>query len=1065
MSCSTPSNPISGGSRPVPGSEEKLDRLKTLLREMFQLDRGDLDFGLYRIMNMKAGEIAAFLDNDLLPQAQGMLKGISAEDWAKLDEELRSALATLRKLGVPDPEESAHVKDLRRQIAEARADAEAEADVYGHLANFFDRYYSDGDFMSQRRYSGSTGSTYLIPYDGEEVKLYWANADQYYVKTAENYASYAFTIGNEGRRVRFEIAAADNEKDNVKEAAGKQRRFLLAGTRPVAIEGDELVVRFEHRPLTDSEKKRFPGNGNRQQCRINEEAAKRIPNVDMLDQHWRLWLDATAPTETNGERTVLAKHLERYTAKNSFDYFIHKDLAGFLVRELDLYLKTQVLNLDDLALGDAARLRSALARVRTIRHMADKIIAFLAQLEDFQKRLWLKKKFVLETQYRVTLDRVPDTLYPETAANTAQHEEWIELLAIDEIAGDLANGGTGYSEPLTVEFLVANPYLVLDTRHFDADFTDRLLAALSDAGPLEDQLDGLLVHGENFQALNLLQSRYWKQVDCIYIDPPYNTDSSPILYKNDLKDSSWLSLMEDRLLLAKTLLLRDGILCCAIDDEEVWRLRALLQSLFDKEIGIAPVRSTPIGRTSIGKLSPTHEYALFYGGENAVPGPLDKTERETQRYPVTDESGRYAWRNLLRTGTDGMRTDRPKLYYPIFVGDDDVIRIPDMEWDEENGEYQILENPRNDEIVVWPVVIDRDGVRIEKRWERGRERLSRESKGSGEYRVQRKGNVPDVQEISIHFIQRMDVSSVPKTWWGESKYASSNHGAKVLKGLFVDNPFDFPKSVALVEDCIRASGGGRHGALIVDFFAGSGTTGHAVINLNRDNDGRRKYVLVEAGDHFYTVILPRMKKVVHSRDWKEGKPLSRRGVSQFFKYIRLESYEDTMDSLELTPPVGDLLAENPALAEDYRLRYALGAETVGSASLLGGNFVDPFAYTLSVVRDGVRRDTVVDLPETFNYLLGLRVESHRRIDGVLATTGADAERRQCLILWRNLKETDNRALEAWFKRNRTQLPDSIELIYVNGDQTLNAIRQQGETWTAETTEPVFRELMFEDGGR
>ena len=311
----------------------------------------------------------------------------------------------------------------------------------------------------------------------------------------------------------------------------------------------------------------------------------------------------------------------------------------------------------------------------------------------------------------------------------------------------------------------------------------------------------------------------------------------------------------------------------------------------------------------------------------------------------------------------------------------------------------------------------------------------------------------------------MDVSSVPKTWWGESKYASSNHGAKVLKDLFVDNPFDFPKSVALVEDCIRASGGGRDGALIVDFFAGSGTTGHAVINLNRDNDGRRKYVLVEAGDHFYTVILPRMKKVVHSRDWKEGKPVSRRGVSQIFKYIRLESYEDTMDSLELTPPAGDLLAEYPALAEDYRLRYALGAETMGSARLLGGNFVDPFAYTLSVVRDGVHRDTVVDLPETFNYLLGLRVESHRRIDGVLATTGADAERRQCLILWRNLKETDNRALEAWFKRNRTQLPDSIELIYVNGDQTLNAIRQQGETWTAETTEPVFRELMFEDGGR
>ena len=111
----------------------------------------------------------------------------------------------------------------------------------------------------------AAGPAYLIPYDGEEVKLHWANADQYYVKTTENYASYVFAAGDDGRRVRFEIAGADNEKDNVKEAAGRQRRFLLAGTAPVAVEGDDLIVRFEHRPLTDGEKKRYPGNGNHQQ--------------------------------------------------------------------------------------------------------------------------------------------------------------------------------------------------------------------------------------------------------------------------------------------------------------------------------------------------------------------------------------------------------------------------------------------------------------------------------------------------------------------------------------------------------------------------------------------------------------------------------------------------------------------------------------------------------------------------------------------------------------------------------------------------------------------------------
>ena len=169
-----------------------------------------------------------------------------------------------------------------------------------------------------------------------------------------------------------------------------------------------------------------------------------------------------------------------------------------------------------------------------------------------------------------------------------------------------------------------------------------------------------------------------------------------------------------------------------------------------------------------------------------------------------------------------------------------------------------------------------------------------------------------------------------------------------------------------------------------------------------------------------------------------------------------------MDSLELAPPAGSLLEQNPALAEDYRLRYALGVETAGSASLLGSNFVNPFAYTLSVVRDGFRQPESADLSETFNYLIGLRVASRRRIDGVLATTGVDAEDRQCLILWRNLEETDHRALEAWFTRNRPQFPEVLDLVYVNGDQTLNAIRQPGETWTAETIDPLFRRLMFED---
>ena len=1041
-----------------------LERLTALLREMFQLDRGDLDFGLYRIIKLQAGEITAFLDRDLLPQVKTEMDLSGAGELAALQAQLESARESASRLGIdPDANAPPAVVELQRRVAELRQDAAAEADVYNHLANFFARYYAEGDFVAQRRYMSGGRSAYLIPYDGEEVKLHWANAGQYYVKTTENYAGYAFTAGagEAARRVRFEVAAADSARDAVGEAAGRQRRFVLAGRsggRPaVAVEEGELVVRFEHRPLTDREKRRWPGNGNGQQERINAAAGDRI--LSAVTQDWRFLLAAPAPGEANADRTLLARHLARYTAGNSFDYFIHKDLGGFLRRELDLYLNREVLNPDDLDRGGAPRLDRALARVRAVRRVGRKIIDFLARLEDFQKQLWLKKKLVLETHWCVTLDRVPDSLLPEIAANAGQCDEWVRLFAVDRIEGDLMNGGA-WKQPPSVELLKANPCLVVDTRHFDRGFTDRLLAALGEAGPLDEQTDGVLVQGENFQALNLLQARYRGQVRCIYIDPPYNTDASAILYKNDYKDSSWLSLMAEGLRLARAWLTEDGVLCAAIDDEEVSLLRLLLRGLLPRELGIVAVRSNPAGRKSRGQFSPAHEYALFFGNPAAVPGTLDKTARELARYPLTDEQGRYAWNNLIRHGSGDRRHDRPTMFFPIYVSHDDTIRVPEMEWDSDKQEYDLSEEPRDDEVAVWPIVVADGGV-IEKRWHRGPERVRA---ALHDYRVRRNGKEGPAGGIEIDFKIRPDLGSMPKTWWDDARYASANLGAKTLKDLFGDKGFDFAKATGLVEDCLRASRCGA-GAVVLDYFAGSGTTGHAVINLNREDGGGRRYVLVEVGRHFDTVLLPRLKKAIHSPDWKEGRPVSRRGLSQLFKYLRLEAYEDTLESLEATPPSvarRELLAAAPDLAEDYRLRYALGRETAGRAGLLGGVFTDPFSYTVAVMRGGARREVPVDLPETFNYLLGLRVASRRRIDGVLAIAGTDPEGRRCLILWRSLRATGYAELEAWFIRHRERFPRPLHLIYVNGDHTLNALLPPDEAWTAELIEPIFRELMFKE---
>ncbi len=1027
-----------------------VDILKEKLRELFQLDRGDLDFGIYRILAQKKEDVEKFLDEQLFPQVSELLKDLAQTDTAYLIKRVKEDSETAKGLGFK-PEDSPEIQSLNKQLDKAKNRDLAEADVYNHLYNFFSRYYDKGDFMSLRRYKAEGKEAYLIPFNGEEVKLHWANADQYYIKTAENYVAYVFAV--DSRRVRFEVAEVDAEKDNIKEANGNQRRFVLAKKDTVGQDNDNLVVRFEHRPLTANEKK-LPHGG--EQKVINAGIEKQILKKLTKLKDWEVLLSAFAPTEQNGERTILRKHIDTYTAKNEFDYFIHKDLGGFLRRELESYIKSEVLFLENLERGeDVEAMRTVLAQIKAIRAVGDKIIDFLEQIENFQKQLWLKKKFVLETNYCVTLDKVPEELYATIIKNKAQCDEWVGLYSIDKINGDLV--GCSYSKPLKKEFLKENPYLVLDTKHFDQVFIDRLLAALSETAPIDEQMNGLLVHGENFQALNLLQGRYKEQVQCIYIDPPYNTESSKILYKNDYKNSSWLTMMENRLLLAKEILRGTGILCCAIDDEEVSILRQVLQYVFPHELGTAVVRSNPAGRKTKGKLSPSHEYALFFGSsDDATPGSLKKTEKGLSRYPLQDQKGRYAWANFVRSGSGDRREDRPKLHYPIFINKENKIRIPKMEWNEDTKSWDLHESLKQNESVLYPYR-QKNGKKVASRWHRGHSRIVEEP---DEY----KASHSKTGSVSIHFKTRMDETSMPNTWWGEDLYASSNHGTNELKKIFGTSNFDFSKAPKLVEDCIRILSRNEKETLVLDYFAGSGTTGYAVINLNREDDGNRKYILVEIGHHFDTVLLPRMKKAIYSDEWKDGKPQERNGLGQLFRYVRLESYEDTLDSIMVRTQNNDLLSETEynSMMESYQWRYALGVETAHNASLLGEDFINPFGYTLSVVREGVRCEAKVDLAETFNFLIGLRLKTRHRIDDVLAITGMDAESNHCLILWRHCEKITATKLNAWFTKHRKKLGSDFDKIYINGDHTLNSKRTKNEYWEAITIEPVFRKLMFSE---
>jgi adenine-specific DNA-methyltransferase len=425
----------------APVNTETYERLQTTLRELFQLDQADLDFGIYRILNQRRAQVEDFLENNMPERVRAALQSNAAAGHDDLRKELQQLETTLRGAGV-DPDTNAKVLDLRKQLGTSASLEAMENEVFSLLTNFFKRYYQQGDFISLRRYKKDV---YAIPYAGEEVKLHWANHDQYYIKTGEYFKQYRFSVPG-GKWVNFELKEASTEQANNKAAAGKERRFRLCEEDFVQVEGDTLRIFFVYEAL---DKK----SG---QDELLKEAFERL--APALPAAYQAELLRPMPTDKQRDRTLLHKRLKDYTARNTFDYFIHKDLGGFLRRELDFFIKNEVLLLDDLHLDDEHKYAAQLRTVKALKAAATPVIDFLQQLEEFQKKLWLKKKFVVETNWCITLDRVPKELYTEIAANAAQREEWKKLFHIQDIAG--------YAEPLTVAFLEANPYLVLDTKFF-----------------------------------------------------------------------------------------------------------------------------------------------------------------------------------------------------------------------------------------------------------------------------------------------------------------------------------------------------------------------------------------------------------------------------------------------------------------------------------------------------------------------------------------------------------------------------------------------------------------------
>lgn len=292
---------------------------------------------------------------------------------------------------------------------------------------------------------------------------------------------------------------------------------------------------------------------------------------------------------------------------------------------------------------------------------------------------------------------------------------------------------------------------------------------------------------------------------------------------------------------------------------------------------------------------------------------------------------------------------------------------------------------------------------------------------------------------------------------------NTKNGSTELNNLIPVNDFDFPKPSSLLVYLCKLVVDRKD--YILDFFAGSGTTGHAIINMNREDSGQRRYMLVEMGEHFNTTTNPRILKAAYSSDWKNGKPVSRDGISQVVKYMALEQYEDALNNLGLSKSETQeaLLAGNPTLNEQYMLGYMLDVESCGSQSLLNIDaFADPFAYTLRITRNDDTQVVNVDLIETFNYLLDLTVRTvDRDKSGIVTVTGKNSLGENCLIIWRNVNDIDNAKLDAWFGKRYSSKDFEFDAIYVNGDNNIENMKLADDHWKVRLIEAEFKRLMFD----
>lgn len=1009
---------------------EALNTLREKLRDMFHFSHNDLDFGIFRILKIKRDEVNQFIEEKLPSIVEEALKEVTNTLY---ESQLTKVKEFVNEYGSKrDRDRLENIAENSQQLidflqTEDREDliAPLETDpdelksklafrIYNHVHSFFEGYYRDGDFGYNDRSTAQYKVDYPdeTDYDGVDTLFHWKSRDSYYVKTATGFNNIPFEIEDKRIEYRLEGKASSSIAQNNNQDNFKHYRFdridppkpddpeqtwrvilHLAETSTPKVEiyremsaqifgkMDDIDIYLHEPPKKDEEQGKpiFKDLANTydkvQNGRLQGINALRLSLANYAEKlvshpdFKALGKNSTERQAALEKRPMVQrfhtfdKNLNTFFVGMDSDYFIHKDLDRFLKTEQRRYIQNTILGDLDTLLNLSPE-NPAFAIATAFQSVTDEVIAMLVAVETFQKQLFLMKKKIVSTNYLISVGKISEA----TKDNTAQSEAFISQILQND--AQLADWRETFGIDVTEQLQLIEesyPTLPLDTQYFDDVFVDHLLDLFPD---LENQINGVLLNSENFQALNLIQEKYRGKIKSIYIDPPYNTGSDEFVYKDSFRHSSWLSLMYDRLLLSREIAQDNSSIAISINEEELFNLKLLLDEALGDENYLTTitvkVRHEDRILTGDKDVHEVTEQLLVYRNSDDF----------TPKKRILDNTSidKYCW-NVTELAQSKRTLDIGGKEVTLFAPEEFSIKRVESSEEHLNKEsirgsiktknssgrfYTIHLEPISDKYQGYLFKVPdmgADGLGYRYFCIPG----THERTKNGFYFQGVPVNKPDTKEHPY-----------PNHWKAEEGYWDM---VDVFNTVGQEGVVSFPngkKPLAFVTKYLILAGvEDNKSSICLDYFAGSGTTGHAVFKLNKTDNGKRKFILVEMGDYFESKLKKRIRCVMFSDNWKDDKPdLSKiDGTVGIVKYQRLEQYEDVLNNLTTSPPDYDAKAELPVKylyrPEEQHIRLMMDLRS-------------PFSNRIIYGKDST--EGFVDVLETYCYLKGLPIQRRLRFD-------------------------------------------------------------------------------------